>query len=102
MQTKQLHPVETGGYLKDGCAWEYCNVTGQSGVDTFGKCIQTTKDSLGTEVLGKCFIGKEAKAQQTVTSGGTKIKWRSEKKKDTVSAALLMALGVAGIIIGGN
>ena len=101
MQTKLLRPVETGGYIGDWCAWEYCNVTGQSGVDTFEKCIQTTDTSLGMEVPGKCFVGKEAKAQQAVTSDGTKIKWRSDKK-DTDSAALLMALGVAGIIIGGT
>jgi len=54
------------------------------------------------KVQGKCFVGTEAKAGLPVTSDGTTIKWRSDKKKDTISAALLMALGVAGIIIGGT
>lgn len=51
----------------------------------------------GSDVPGKCFMG--AKASADVSSGA--VKWRSEKKKkQTVSAALLIALGVAGIILG--
>lgn len=96
------HGVETGSYDANGCTWQYCNVTGQSGADVFNKCLKrTTLKTANATIQGKCFIGKEG-AQLEVTSDGNKIKWRSDKKKDTISAALLIALGVAGIIIGGT
>jgi len=47
-----------------------------------------------------------AKAEEDKKSDGPKtdaqkIKWRSDKKeKQTISAALLIALGVAGIVLG--
>ena len=36
---------------------------------------------------------------RVVTSEGSSVNWRGGKKKQTVSAALLIALGVAGIVI---
>jgi hypothetical protein len=49
-------------------------------------------------VQGKCFGGK----QREVKSEGSTPLWRrgKKKKKKTVSAALLIALGVAGIVMG--
>ena len=91
--------VPTAGYSVDGCDWTYCNVTGQSGIDAFEKCLNTTTMNAGMDIKGKCFMGE--KAQADAKSDANKIQWRSEKKKkQTVSAALLIALGVAGIILG--
>lgn len=91
--------VPTAGYTADGCDWRYCNVTGQPGIDAFGKCLEETTKRAGSDVQGKCFTG--AKASADVSSDASGIKWRSnKKKKQTVSAALLIALGVAGIILG--
>jgi hypothetical protein len=91
--------VPTAGYAANGCQWRYCNVTGQGGIDAFDKCLSTTNTRAGSAVKGKCFKGQ--KAATDAMSEATKISWRSEKKKkQTVSAALLIALGVAGLVLG--
>jgi hypothetical protein len=101
MGEQLMNQVTTGGYNDaSGCSWTYCNVTGQGGMDLFTNCIKDSETSSGTKVQGQCFMGG-AKSQLAVTSGADKVKWRNEKKKDTIGAALLMALGVAGLIIGG-
>ena len=44
--------VTTGGYSANGCDWTYCNVTGQSGIKEFGKCVSET----APEVEAQCFL----------------------------------------------
>ena len=114
-----LHPAQTGGYDLGGCSWRYCNVTGEEGVKNFERCMQTQSVTRSKNVRAKCFVGKNGAAGTVVgtavggnnsigkplevnhTSGGDRIQWRTEKKKQTtVSAALLLALGVAGIVLG--
>lgn len=91
--------VPTAGYAANGCQWRYCNVTGQGGIDSFDRCLNTTNIRAGTAVKGQCFKGDRAAAD--AMSEAPKVSWRSsKKKKQTVSAALLIALGVAGIVLG--
>ena len=75
----------------------------QKGIDDFDKCVVDQEMDVG--VHGGPFMGKEEKSMKiegaTIKTDSAKIKWRSDKKeKQTVSAALLIALGVAGIILG--
>lgn len=94
--------VHTEGYTADGCNWRYCYVTGQGGIDTFGKCLNSVNKQTKKAINGKCFTSNsEKRAMKKVTSGTDSIHWRGDrKKKQTVSAALLIALGVAGIVMG--
>jgi hypothetical protein len=92
--------MPTAQYSTDDCDWGKSNATGQSGIDNTSKLA-----TAGTDVQGQCLIG--GKTAMDATSDGVnnndrnKIKWRSDKKKkETVSAALLIALGVAGLILG--
>jgi hypothetical protein len=50
-------------------------------------------------VQGKCFDGKQSEVKKSEASTSL---WRrgKKKKKKTVSAALLIALGVAGLVMG--
>ena len=116
-----LHAADTGGYEAAGCSWRYCNVSGEEGVKSFENCIQTQSITRSRNVQAKCFVGKNGAGrgaivglganssvntgnpyEQDQTSGADRIQWRSGKKskKTTVSAALLMALGVAGLVLG--
>jgi hypothetical protein len=83
----------TGGYTANGCDWTYCNVTGQSGIKEFGKCVSEA----APEVEGQCFLNGKA-----MTSGARRMispPWKKTNKK-TLSAGLLIALGVAGMFMG--
>jgi len=112
-----LHPAQTGGYEAAGCSWRYCNVTGDEGVKNFQQCMQTQSVTRSKNVQAKCFVGKNGAGpagtvvvvngaghpivELNQTSGADRIQWRTEKKKKTtVSAALLLALGVAGLVLG--
>jgi hypothetical protein len=105
-----LHPAQTAGYEANGCSWRYCNVTGAEGVKGFEQCMESS-GKIAKGVTAKCFIGKDGPGSSVIaapiqakkqTSGGDTIQWRSKKKekKATVSAALLLALGVAGLVLG--
>lgn len=90
--------VVTGGYTAaDGCDWSYCNVTGRGGVEAFAKCVQEAAPGVGW----RCFVGGSAQTSGARRSFGGPGK-RSGKGtgKKTLSAGLLMALGVAGIFLG--
>ena len=82
----------TSGYDADNCAWRYCNMTGPNGVSSFESCLNRTTS---TSVEGKCFSSNG----KVATSEGSSMYWKFGKKKKTVSAALLIALGVAGVFI---
>jgi len=79
--------------------------------------MQTQSVTRSKNVQAKCFVGKNGAGAPGTgvgingtgkpigynqTSGADRIQWRSEKKnkKTTVSAALLLALGVAGLVLG--
>ena len=81
------------GYDADNRAWLYCDVTGQNVVSSFESCLNRTASA---SMRGECF-GSNGKV---ATSEGSSMHWKLRKKKETVSAALLIALGVAGIVIG--
>ena len=85
--------VTTGGYTVNGCDWTYCNVTGQGGIETFQKCVSET----APEVEGQCFKG--GKAQTSDARRRISPPWKKTDKK-TLSAGLLIALGVAGMFMG--
>lgn len=70
------------------------NQTHSSDVNSSESCLKQTSSA---SAQGNCF-GPKAKV---VTSDGNSMSWRGEKKKKTVSAGLLIALGIAGIVIGG-
>jgi hypothetical protein len=82
----------TGGYSADDCDWTYCNVTGNSGVSTFESCVSKT----APEIEAQCFVAGKA---QTSDSRRTSTPWKKTEKK-TLSAGLLIALGVAGMLMG--
>ena len=87
--------IPSSGYELDACAWRYCNVTGQSGVNNFEGCMNRSAPS---GVVGKCFDGTAVNAKPATSGSG--IPWKGKKKK-TVSAGLLIALGIAGMVMGG-
>ena len=93
-QSSSIHnQTPTSGYEANNCSWRYCNVTEESSVKAFGSCLNRTAT---TDVEGQCFSanGKDA------TSEGISISWKLGKKKKTVSVGLLIALGVAGMLLG--
>lgn len=85
---------QTPAYEYDAkdCAWQYCNATGQSSVRACESCLNQT----APPIKGNCFSVKS----NAVKSDSNSVPWRSGKKKKTVSAALLIALGVAGMVMG--
>jgi hypothetical protein len=85
--------VMTGGYTADGCDWAYCNVTGQSGIEEFESCLRAT----APEVKAQCYSG--GKAQTSDARRQISVPWKKTEKK-TLSAGLLIALGVAGMFMG--
>ena len=85
--------VTTGGYSANGCDWTYCNVTGQSGIKEFGKCVSET----APEVEAQCFLN--GKAMTSDARRRISPPWKKTDKK-TLSAGLLIALGVAGMFMG--
>jgi hypothetical protein len=80
-------------YDAENCAWRYYNVTGQNVDSSFESYLNRTSSA---SLEGKCFSSNS----KVATSEGSSIYWKFGKKKKTVSAALLIALGVAGIVIG--
>jgi hypothetical protein len=87
--------VLTSGYDDSGCAWRYCNITEKSSASAFESCVSRNS---AAKVEGKCFAANT----KDVTSDASSSGWRLGKKKEktTVSAGLLVALGIAGLVIG--
>jgi hypothetical protein len=82
--------------------WEHGNTTGPAAMDIFDDNTSTTSSLLSedTSAQSQCFNVRNttvvAKIDWVNSSDRNRTKWRSDrKKKDTVSAALLIALGVA-------
>ncbi|KAG9240500.1 hypothetical protein BJ878DRAFT_546192 [Calycina marina] len=123
-------PATIIGYEVDGCSWRYCNLTGtrdfqscvtrQKAKDLQAKYFEPG-NSRGTVVeAGQGALKGEGVAlvnademppiwtannvvqtRSVQASGADRIQWRTDKKKKTtISAALLLALGVAGLVLG--
>lgn len=80
-------------YNASKCSCGYCSVTDQSEVKSIKSWLNPTSPRCAK---GDCFSPTE----KVATSGGNSISWRSDKKKKTISAGLLIALGVAGVVVG--
>lgn len=89
--TKEQTPSD---YNAKSYAMQYHNGTGQSNVDPFesylNRTAPTSMDRKSSSINGKA-----------VARDSNSISWRTgkTKKKDTISAGLLIALGVAGGIV---
>lgn len=83
----------TSDYSANGCDWSYCNVSDRSGIDEFEKRLNTA----ALEVEGQCFLG--GKPQTSDARRRISVPWKKTEKK-TLSAGLLIALGVAGMLMG--